>query len=128
MIHERLIAGYLAHAAAITHDQQDSHFWAYLRLHRMTETQPERAWPLVLAVVQRTSDPAVLNYVAADILEDILCIHATALVDRVETLAREDQHFRRALGEVWGWSRMPADVRARLDRAVGRVSRGDDAG
>src|SRR6478735_11655383 len=118
---ERLIAGYLAHAEAITHDRPDTHFWAYLLLHRMVDRSPEKAWPLVLAVVQRTSDPAVLNYVAASILEYILCLHSPALVDRVETLARTDLHFRSALANVWGWSRIPADVRARLDRAVGRA-------
>lgn len=128
MGYERLIAAYLAHAEAVTHTRPDSHFWAYLLLHRMVERHPENAWPLVLAVIQRTSDPGVLSYVAADILEDILCIHAQGLVDRVETLARTDQHFRAALADVWGWSRMPADVRARLDRAVGRASMGDDAG
>ena len=128
MGYERLVNAYLAHAEAVTYSRPDSHFWAYLLLHRMTERRPEKTWPLVLAAVQRTSDPGVLNYVAADILEDILCIHAEGLVDRVETLARTDPHFRQALSEVWGWSRMPADVRARFDRAVGRASRSDEAG
>jgi len=128
MGYERLIAAYLAHADAIAHDRADSHFWAYLLLQRMVERRPEKAWPLVLAVVQRAPDPAVLNYVAAGILEDILCVHAQGLVDRVERLARADEHFRRALADVWGWSRMPADVRARLDRAVGRAPRDEGAG
>ena len=126
MGYERLIAGYAAHADAITHDRPDTHFWAYLLLHRMVDRRPEKAWPLVLAMIQRTSDPGVLNYVAASILEYILCLHSPALVDRVETLARTDLHFRSALANVWGWSRIPVDVRARLDRAVGRASRTDD--
>jgi hypothetical protein len=79
---------------------------------------------LVLAVVRRTTDPVILNYVAADILEDILCADPRGLVDRVEVLARTDPHFRKALADVWGSNRMPEDVRARLDRAVaGRQER-----
>ena len=126
MGYERLVTAYLAHAEAVTYDRPDSHFRAYLLLHRMIDRRPEKAWPLVLAAVRRTSDPTVLNYVAAGILEDILCVHAQALVDRVETLARADPHFRKALANVWGWTRMPPDVRARLDRAAGRRARVDE--
>jgi hypothetical protein len=128
MGYERLIAGYLAHAQSVAHERQDSHFWAYLLLHRMADKHPERAWPLVLAVVHRTSDPVILNYVAADILEDILCADPRGLVERVETLARTDPHFRKALSDVWGRNRMPADVRARLDVAVAGTSTSSDAG
>jgi len=126
MGYERLVTAYLAHAEAVTYDRPDSHFRAYLLLQRMIDRRPEKAWPLVLAAVQRTSDPAVLNYVAAGILEDILCVHPQALVDRVEMLARTDPHFRQALANVWGWSRMPPEVRARFDRAVGRPARVDE--
>jgi hypothetical protein len=126
MGYERLVAAYVAHAEAVTHDRVDSHFWAYLLLQRMIDQRPDKAWPLVLATVQRTSDPAVLNYVAASILEDILCVHARALVDHAEAMAGADPHFRKALANVWGWSRMPPDVRARLDRAVGRPARVDE--
>ena len=128
MGYERLIAGYLAHAQAVAHNQPDSHFWAYLLLHRMADRHPGKAWPLVLAVVHRTSDPVTLNYVAADILEDILCIDPQGLVERVEELARTDQHFRKALSDVWGHNRMPATVRARLDVAVSGTSTSEDAG
>ena len=89
-------------------------------LHRMIDRRPERAWPLVVAIVQRAPDPAVLNNVAAGVLEYILCLRAPELIDRVEALARTDDQFRRALADVWGWTRIPADVRARMDRAVGR--------
>ena len=102
MGYERLVTGYLAHAEAVAYDRPDSHFWAYMILHRLVERRPEKAWPWVLAIVNRTVDPVILNYVAADILEDILCVHARGLVDRVEELARTDEHFRKALSDVWG--------------------------
>jgi len=128
MGYERLIAGYLEHAQSVAYEQPDSHFWAYLLLHRMADKRPERAWPLVLAVVHRTSDPVILNYVAADILEDILCADPQGLVDRVETLARTEPHFKQALSDVWGRNRMPADIRARLDVAVAGTRESDGAG
>jgi hypothetical protein len=129
MGYDRLIAGYLAHAEAVAYDRPDTHFWAYLLLHRVVDKKPEKAWPWVLAVVTRTADPVILNYVASDILEDILCAHPHGLVDRVEALARTDEHFRKALADVLGSNRMPADVRARLDLAVGAcASKSEDAG
>jgi hypothetical protein len=119
--YERLIVAFLAHADAIAHDRPDANFWAYLLLHRMIDRRPEKAWPLVVAIVQRAPDLAVLNNVAAGVLEYILCLRAPELIDRVEALARTDDQFRRALADVWGWTTMPADVRARIDRAVGRA-------
>lgn len=118
MGYERLIAGYLAHAEPMAYDRPDTHFWAYCLLHRLAETKPEKAWPFVMAVVTRTTDPVILNYVGADILESILCVYPRGLIDRVEELARTDQHFRNALANVRGQTAMPADVRARLDAAL----------
>jgi hypothetical protein len=128
MSYDRLIDGYIAHAEAVAYDQSDTNFWAYEGLHALAEENPEAAWPAVLRVVDRTIDEKILNYVSADILEDLLCEHAHALIDRVETLARTDEHFRKALGNVWGWNRMPADVRARLDVLVGHAGRSQKHG
>jgi hypothetical protein len=116
--YERIVAGYLAHADAVAYDRPDSHYWAYVLLHRLAERRPEKAWPLVVEVVTRTLDPVILNYVAADILEDLICEHGAVVVDRVEELARTDGHFRSALTDVWGWNRMAPEVRRRLDAAV----------
>jgi hypothetical protein len=127
--YQRIVEGYLAHAEAVAHERPDTHYWAYLLLHRMVERKPEKAWPFVVAVVKRTVDPEILNYVSADILEDILCVHGPELIDRVEELARTDNHFRFALWNVWGWSRMPKDIRERLDiAAAGDPYRPESAG
>jgi hypothetical protein len=129
MTYDRLVAGYLSHAAAVAHDQKDTHFWAYLGLHRLVEQKPDDAWPLVVEVIRSATDEEVLGYVAADILEDLICEHSQALIDRVEVLAHEDEHFKRALAHVWGWTRIPPEVRTRLDVLVsGDSSPSEDAG
>jgi hypothetical protein len=129
MSYERLVAGYLAHADAVAHDRDDTHFWAYLDLHRLAEEKPEAAWPLVLGVVEGATDDQMLGYISADILEDIICGHAEALIERIEVLALADDHFKRVLFNVGGWARMPAEVRTRLDVLVGREpAPGEDVG
>jgi len=128
MSHERLVAGYLAHAEAVARDQQDQHFWAYLDLHRLAQQKPQAAWPLVVEVVKRVTDEETLGYVSADILEDLLCENGPALIDRVEAQAGADEHFRQALSSVRGWNRMPPDVRARLDVLIGRPADTDKRG
>jgi hypothetical protein len=120
MSYERLVEGYLAHANAVAHKRKDTHFWAYEDLHRLAEEKPDAAWPLVLAVVKGATDDQMLEYISADILEDIICDHAEALIERIEVLALADDHFKRALSNVWGWARMPVEVRTRLDVLVGR--------
>jgi hypothetical protein len=115
---ERLVTGYLAHADAVAHDRPDQHYWAWELLHQLVDHRPETAWPLVVAVVTRTADPVTLNYVAADILEDMICEYAHGIIDRVEELAGTDPHFKTALADVRGGNRMPPDVRARLDTAI----------
>ena len=85
MGYERLIVAFLAHADATAHDRPDANFWPYLLLHRMIDRRPEKAWPLVVAIIQRAPDLAVLNNVAAGVLEYILCLRAPELIDRGST-------------------------------------------
>jgi hypothetical protein len=61
----------------------------------------------------------MLASVAAGPLEDLLCRHPSAFIDRVETRGKQDAHFRRAVSGVWGWGSMPDDVRKRLDDLLG---------
>jgi hypothetical protein len=129
MQNERLIAGYLEHAEAVAYDCDDPCHWAHQELHDLVRSDPESAWPAVVEVVARVTDNETLEYVSADILEDLVCADPRGLIDRIEVLATSDAHFRRALGAVWGWSRIPADVRARLDALTGedRLGRSETA-
>jgi len=69
------------------------------------------------------SDEETLGYVAAGALEDLICKHADAMIDRVESRARQNARFRKAVARVWGWTRIPKEIRARLDMLVAEERR-----
>ena len=69
---------------------------------------------------QAPSDP-VRAAIAAGPLENLLCLHGPTIIERALELAQKEYSFRRLLRGVWGWSRMPKDIRARIDDAVKAV-------
>jgi hypothetical protein len=116
--HDDLLNGYLAHAEAMSRDQESHYFWASEGMDRVIAADPEAAWELVKELVARAPDDAALAFVAAGPLEDLICKHPDAVIDRVERRAAENARFRKALRAVWGWNSMPVAIRARLDTAV----------
>ena len=90
-------------------------FWAWDRLADLVQTEPEEAWKVIEAIRQATGSDYILECLAAGPLEDLLAEHGDQFIDRVETLARRDQQFRKLLGGVWRndisdkvWSRIRA--------------------
>jgi hypothetical protein len=119
-----LITAYLLHAATSTRDGTDAEQLAASdELQELVWNDPERAWPVICEVIRRASADDVLAYVAAGPLEDLLVHHPHAFIDRVESLAKEDAHFRWAVSGVWGWNSIPDDVRRRLDKVLGDETR-----
>jgi len=115
-----LVAAYLAHAETATRDGTDAeHFAAGEELDSAISDEPERAWPVICKIIKRIAHDDILAYVAAGPLEDLLVRHPHAFIDRVEALAKQDAHFRRAVSGVWRWNSLPADVRQRLDELLG---------
>jgi hypothetical protein len=117
-----LIAAYLAHAKTTMRDGTDAEYSdAPAELDSLVTDEPERAWPVLREIIRSISreDEDILAYVAAGPLENILVHHPYAVIDRIEALARSDSHFRRAVSGVWGWNRIPPDVRERLDKILG---------
>jgi hypothetical protein len=122
MTDAELVDGYLAHATTTTRDGTDAErFDAREELDELVSDEPERAWPIICEIVRRIApaDEDILAYVAAGPLEDLLARHPHTFIDRIEELATSDAHFRRALSGVWGWVRIPSDIRTRLDRLLG---------
>ena len=122
MTDAEIISGYLAHAKTTTRDGTDAeNFDANEELDDLVTDEPERAWPLICEVIRRISpqDEDILAYVAAGPLEDLLVRHPYAFIDRIESLARNDAHFRRAVSGVWGWNSIPSEIRTRLDTLLG---------
>jgi len=61
--------------------------------------------------------------VAAGTLEDLICKHPAAIIDRVESRATQDARFRKAIARAWGWTLIPKEIRARLDMLVAEERR-----
>jgi hypothetical protein len=126
MTDSELISGYLAHANTTTRDGTDAeHFDAREQLDELVTDEPEKAWPIICEIIRRISpeDEDILAYVAAGPLEDLLARHPHTSIDRIEELARKDAHFCRAVSGVWGWIRIPSDIRTRLDKLLGNEPR-----
>jgi hypothetical protein len=124
MKHAELVAAYLSHARTRTRDGTDAeHFEAAEELDSLVWDEPERAWPLICEIIRRVTEDDILAYIAAGLLEDLLVRHPHAFIERVEDLARQDAHFRRAVSGVWGQKSMPAEIRQRLDALLDKESR-----
>lgn len=91
-------------------------FWACEALNDLVRERPEEAWSIITRLVELSPDDRTLANVAAGPLEDILNLHASGFIDRIEEKARSDPKFRRRVSGVWGWSSIPGDVQMRLRR------------
>jgi hypothetical protein len=92
----------------------DPNFWASERLYDLVDNEPEKAWPLILAIRSATNDYKVLAHLAASHFEDLINAHGDKFIDRVEALAREDQDFRHFIGGIWPSRDMPEALLGRL--------------
>jgi Family of unknown function (DUF6869) len=118
--HEPLIIAYIDHSEAVSLRREERDLPPALdQLEDLIRDDPETAWSIIQELVRRATRDEVLAYIAAGPLENLLCNHPRAFIDRVEDLAAQDAHFRRALSGVWGWESMPDDVLARLDALFG---------
>jgi hypothetical protein len=115
-----LVASYLA--AAALPEWPDEDWWVWEKVQRMIDAHPEVAWQIILRLVASAPSDSVLAVVAAGPLEGLICRHPREMIDRVEQRVRQDARFREAVSGVWGRSRLPSDVRARLDAIVRPVS------
>ncbi len=107
----------------VKQDAQDAEaerngFWAWEAVEDLVRREPEHAWAAIVELVRHAPDDSVLASIAAGPLEDLLCHHPYAMIDRVEQLALEDTKFRRCVAGVWGWSRLPEGLQARIRRAA----------
>ncbi|GAB3029269.1 hypothetical protein GCM10027285_09620 [Oleiagrimonas citrea] len=78
--------------------------------------EPKRCLEVILEILERidTSSPNdLLAVLAAGPLEDLLVMNGPAVIDEIETLARQRPPFRRLLNGVW-YRRCEPDIRARL--------------
>ncbi len=109
-----LVDAYLLHYTT----RDESLQWAFGELLDITGSDPERAWLLTLALIERAPDVESLGYVAAGPLEDLLYARGEQFIDRVEDLARRNPKFRQALSSVYNESEQEGDVADRVNKAA----------
>ena len=103
--------------------------WSFLCLFTLVQDDPERAFEVILHMVERaqTKDNAI--DIGCGDLEDLIATHGAAFVDRIETLARRSPRFRWVLSGVWPQGKADTPVWARiaaLQAAGPHMDRGDD--
>ena len=97
----------------------DELFWAWDRVTELTTHDPESVWPIILDLIQAAPNDQVLANIGAGPLEDLLCWHGAAFIERVEQAASRNSRFRKSLAATWGWNRMPEEIRERVTKAIG---------
>jgi hypothetical protein len=97
--------------------------WADEELDRLVRNEPDTALEVIRAVISEAPNRAVLAFVAADALENLLSYRGELVIEQVERFAAIDEWFRLALSGVWGENRMSAEVAARVAAAVGDIER-----
>ena len=82
---------------------------------------PERAWPVILQLVDQAVD-ADLEFIGAGPIENLVEYHGVAFIDRIESTAARSERFRGALATIWlnKWNQDP-DVVTRTVAASGGV-------
>jgi hypothetical protein len=108
-----------AYAAAADHDPwPEDQQWAWNKLDRLLRALPERAWPILLRAIELAPTDTAVDVIAAGPLEDLLCLHGEAFIERIEKQAKADPRFRFALGGVWQNS-IPEPIWRRVTRITG---------
>ena len=82
-------------------EKRPDDFWAWDVVNDISSgPDAERAWELVLAVVRSAPDHR-LEFVGAGPVENLVTVHAAALIDRIMSEAERDPRFREALAAMW---------------------------
>ena len=104
--------------------KQDVYFWAWEEVDKAAHDEPDRAWQLIMKLVEKAENKKMLCYIGSGPLEDLLTYHGEAVIDRIELKARHDQQFKFALSCVWE-NRIPKDIWKRVLKASDRKSVAD---
>jgi hypothetical protein len=109
-----------AYLLACTHSADTSHSWASPELDDLVRDEPERAWRIIIALSEQSTDEECKSLLAAGPIENLLSQHGPAFIERVEQRAAADAEFNHILGGVWR-SEITDDVWSRLQAARKQV-------
>jgi len=85
-------------------------------LNEEISRDPDSAFKRILALVSAARDKASQELIGAGPLEDLLSIHGTLIVDRIEAEAARNPCFANCLACVWGSTRFDPEVFKRVQR------------
>jgi len=75
--------------------------WAIGWFTAVSQEQPELAWRVILALVERSRSDKDLAWIGAGPIETLLQHRGPTVVERMEQQARRDQRFKAAVSGVW---------------------------
>lgn len=90
------------------------HWWAYDAVRKIVESNPQEALSLIVLLLELANSPEDLSDIGCGPLEDLLRLHARAVIDTVESLAKNNGQLRTALSHVW-FSQGDAPLMRRLE-------------
>ena len=110
---------YLAHARNVTRGTADRRLnCAVDAVEDLVRRDPDAAWAVVVELISRADDDAILAYIAAGPLENLVVLHGTQVIGRIEAHAAADSRFRRALTGIWVEGDVPEEISKRLELIV----------
>ena len=85
-------------------------------MYDVVHDDPEVAWPAILQILQRELTEDQIAVLAAGPLEDLLAVHGSEFIDRVESEAAPNPRFNHLLGGVWQ-NEMEPEIWQRVHKA-----------
>lgn len=116
---DKLVKAWIAmhHAEPKSQGYKDNS-WAFAALSDMCETSPDQSLEIIGQIRKADGSDKILANLAAGPLEELLAHHGKLLIGAVETLARDDEQFRKLLGALWQ-NNIAEDVWVRIKRVAG---------
>ncbi len=74
--------------------------WAIDRMMDLPDSDPEKAWNVIMEVFTSSKNPKVLSYLAAGPLEQLMCSYGTKYIDGVREFAINNMLFVELMKDV----------------------------
>src|SRR4051794_30376417 len=94
-------------------------FWAWERMHYLTNRLPHKAWQVILLIWSMDQSVSTIQNLSAGPIENLLAKNGEQMIGMVEVEARRDPSLARLLGGVWK-NRMSEEVWQRLQEVWDR--------
>ncbi len=107
-----------ANSPPLERTENNPHFWACEELQDLIRNDPANAWAVIEAMWAMDSSERILANIASGPVEEILCLHGAAVIEKIEVTAEKDAVFKKLLGAVWQ-NTMPESIWKRVKTVAG---------